>query len=146
MLKTSKLWALWLMLSVGMPVMADETDSLKVIFDFTTLTDQSGQYGGTLKNGAVLTTEGEEPVLSLGSKNGYFQFDASVGQFVKSFSDYTISLDVFVPQGTNIAADGPLMVILCGVSPTRPPLAIFSSVPRSRASLSRRATIVASSG
>ena len=106
MLKTSKLWALWLMLSVGMPVMADETDSLKVIFDFTTLTDQSGQYGGTLKNGAVLTTEGEEPVLSLGSKNGYFQFDASVGQFVKSFSDYTISLDVFVPQGTNIAADG----------------------------------------
>ena len=106
MLKTSKLWALLLMLSVGMPVMADETDSLKVIFDFTTLTDQSGQYGGTLKNGAVLTTEGEEPVLSLGSKNGYFQFDASVGQFVKSFSDYTISLDVFVPQGTNIAADG----------------------------------------
>ena len=106
MLKTSKMWALWLMLSVGMPVMADETDSLKVIFDFTTLTDQSGQYGGSLKNGAVLTAEGEEPVLSLGSKNGYFQFDASVGEFVKSFSDYTISLDVFVPQGTNIAADG----------------------------------------
>ena len=106
MLKTSKKWALWLMLSVAVPVMAEETDSVKVTFDFTTLTDQSGQYGGTLKNGAVLTTESEEPVLLLGSKNGYFQFDASVGQLVKTFSDYTISLDVFVPQSTNISTDG----------------------------------------
>ena len=82
MLKTSKLWALWLVLSVGMPVMADETDSLKVIFDFTTLTDQSGQYGGTLKNGAVITDEGEEAVLSLLCKSGYVFCLASVGPFV----------------------------------------------------------------
>ena len=89
-----------------MPVIADDTDSLKVTFDFTTLTDQSGQYGGALKGSAELTTAGEEPVLSLGSKNGYFLFDASVGELVKTFSDYTISVNVFIPQSTDIGGNG----------------------------------------
>ena len=89
-----------------MPVMADDTDSLKVTFDFTTLTDQSGQYGGALKGSAELTTAGEEPVLSLGSKNGYFLFDAPVGELVKTFSDYTISVNVFIPQSTDIGGNG----------------------------------------
>lgn len=89
-----------------MPVMADDTDSLKVMFDFTTLTDQSGQYGGALKGSAELTTAGEEPVLSLGSKNGYFLFDAPVGELVKTFSDYTISVNVFIPQSTDIGGNG----------------------------------------
>lgn len=89
-----------------MPVIADDTDSLKVMFDFTTLTDQSGQYGGALKGSAELTTAGEEPVLSLGSKNGYFLFDASVGELVKTFSDYTISVNVFIPQSTDIGGNG----------------------------------------
>lgn len=89
-----------------MPVMADDTDSLKVMFDFTTLTDQSGQYSGALKGSAELTTAGEEPVLSLGSKNGYFLFDASVGELVKTFSDYTISVNVFIPQSTDIGGNG----------------------------------------
>ena len=95
-----------LSLSAAFSVFAEDTDSVKVTFDFSTLTDQSGQYSGALKGGAELTTAGEEPVLSLGSKNGYFLFDASVGQFVKTFSDYTISLNVFIPQGTNISGDG----------------------------------------
>ena len=89
-----------------MPVMADDTDSLKVMFDFKTLTDQSGQYGGALKGSAELTTAGVEPVLSLGSKNGYFLFDASVGELVKTFSDYTISVNVFIPQSTDIGGNG----------------------------------------
>ena len=89
-----------------MPVMADDTDSLKVMFDFKTLTDQSGQYGGALKGSAELTTAGEEPVLSLGSKNGYFLFDAPVGELVKTFSDYTISVNVFIPQSTDIGGNG----------------------------------------
>lgn len=91
---------------VNLSMLADEADSVKVTFDFTSLTDQSGQYGGALKNGAELTTEAGEPVLALGSKNGYFAFDASVGQWMKTFSDYTISIDVFVPQSTNIGSDG----------------------------------------
>ena len=95
-----------LFLSAACSVYADETDSVKVTFDFTTLTDQSGQYGGALRGSAELTTAGEEPVLSLGSKNGFFMFDASVGQFVKTFSDYTISVDVFIPQSTDIGGNG----------------------------------------
>ena len=99
-------WALCVMLSFVIPMTADDTDSVKVTFDFTTLTDQSGQYGGELKGGAELTTAGDEPILSLGSQNGYFLFDASVGQLVKTFSNYTISVDVYVPQSTNISTDG----------------------------------------
>jgi len=111
-------WAFWLMISAAVLVsgtvhggfaagkIAESTDNVKVTFDFTTLTDQSGRYGGALKGGAELTTESGEPVLSLGSKNGYFLFDASVGEFVKTFNDYSISVDVFVPQSTNIGSDG----------------------------------------
>ena len=95
-----------LFLSATCLVYAGETDSVKVTFDFTTLTDQSGQYGGVLKGSAALTTAGDEPVLSLGSKSGFFLFDASMGQFVKTFSDYTISVDVFIPQSTDIGGNG----------------------------------------
>ena len=110
-MRIRKTWSMGIvatMLSLAMclPVFADETDSVKVTFDFTSLTDQSGQYSGALKGSAELTTEGDEPVLSLGSKSGYFAFDASVGQLVKTFSDYTISINVFVPQSTNIGTDG----------------------------------------
>ena len=97
---------MWLSLTMSLPAFADETDSVKVVFDFTSLTDQSGQYSGALKGSAELTTAGEEPVLSLGSKSGYFAFDTAVGQLVKTFSDYTISINVFVPQSTNISTDG----------------------------------------
>ena len=101
-----RLWVLGLLLTVVIPMSAADTDSVKVTFDFTSLTDQSGQYGGVLKGSAELTTAGEEPVLSLGSKSGYFLFDASVGQLVKTFSDYTISVNVFIPQSTDIGGNG----------------------------------------
>ena len=94
------------MMSLAGRVCAENTDSVKVTFDFSTLTDQSGQYSGALKGSAMLTAVGHEPVLSLGSKDGYFEFDASVGQLVKTFSDYTISLDVMIPQSTNITTNG----------------------------------------
>ena len=97
---------LWLMLLSVITAKADGTDSVKVTFDFTTLSDQSGQYGGTLKGSAELTTVSGEPVLSLGSKSGFFLFDASVGQLVKTFSDYTISLNVMIPQSTDISTNG----------------------------------------
>ena len=104
--QTFTMLAAALALTMSIPAFADEADSVKVIFDFTSLTDQSGQYSGALKGSAELTTAGEEPVLSLGSKSGYFAFDAAVGQLVKTFSDYTISINVFVPQSTNIGTDG----------------------------------------
>ena len=61
--------ALWILFCMTLNTFAEEADSVKVTFDFTTLTDQSGQYGGSLKNGATLTTEGGEPVLDLGSRD-----------------------------------------------------------------------------
>lgn len=98
--------AMVLSLITILPAFADETDKTKVTFDFSSLTDQTGHYSGTLKNGAVLTTKSDEPVLALGSNNGYFAFDNSVGQWMKTFNDYTISINVFVPQSTDISANG----------------------------------------
>lgn len=105
-MRIQKTWLLAVILCATDIVSAAVTDSLKVVFDFTTLTDQSGTYSGSLQGGAKLTTDGTEPILDLGSDDGYFLFDASVGQFVKTFSDYTISLDVFVPQSTNLNSNG----------------------------------------
>ena len=95
-----------LSLTAILPLFADETDKEKVTFDFSSLTDQSGRYSGTLKGGASLTTKGDEPVLALGGNNGYFAFDNSVGQFIKTFNDYTISIDVYIPQSTDISGNG----------------------------------------
>lgn len=77
-----------------------------ICYDFTSTRDTSGRYGGTLRNGARLADIGGIPVLQLGQDDGYFEFDNSVGDFVRTFSDYTISMNVFVPDETNISGAG----------------------------------------
>ena len=44
--QTFTMLAAALALTMSIPAFADEADSVKVIFDFTSLTDQSGQYSG----------------------------------------------------------------------------------------------------
>ena len=81
-------------------------DSTLVTFDFSSLTDRSGQYSGTLHGGATLATVGDVPVLSLGSSDGYFAFDTGLNNFVGATTDYTVSVNVYIPQATNITANG----------------------------------------
>ena len=84
-----------------------QTDSVMVRFDFATASDLSGKYQGTLCQGATLDQYAGENVLSLGTDNGYFDFGSSFGAFIRSLStNFTISVNVFVPEETNLTANG----------------------------------------
>lgn len=78
-----------------------------VIFDFATLSDAQGQFTGSLKNGAELTTFGSTPVLSLGSEDGYFDFGSDFSKVLGSLDDaFTISTTLYVPKTTSVGGAG----------------------------------------
>ena len=86
-----------------------ETDEVTfpVIFDFSTLKDNEGQFTGSLKNGAELTTFGQTPVLSLGSNDGYFDFGEDFGMAMgKLDGSFSISTTLYVPKTTSISGAG----------------------------------------
>ncbi len=89
------------------PKQESEEVTYPVIFDFSTLKDVEGQFTGTLKNGAELTTFGQTPVLSLGSTDGYFDFGEDFGKAVNKLNDaFSISTTLYVPQSTSISGAG----------------------------------------
>jgi len=89
------------------PKQESEEVTYPVIFDFSTLKDVEGQFTGTLKNGAELTTFGQTPVLSLGSTDGYFDFGEDFGKAVNNLNDaFSISTTLYVPQSTSISGAG----------------------------------------
>lgn len=77
-----------------------------VCYDFTSTSDTQQLYTGSLKNGARLTTLENIPILDLGESNGYFDFGTSLGSWVQTFDDYTISMDLFLPLGTDVSGNG----------------------------------------
>ncbi|MBQ8050361.1 MAG: family 43 glycosylhydrolase [Bacteroidaceae bacterium] len=77
-----------------------------VCFDFTSTTDTQGTYSGSLRNGARLSALEGIPILDLGDGNGYFDFGTELGKWVQTFDDYTIAMDVFVPETTNLSGNG----------------------------------------
>ena len=86
---------------------AEEEVTFPVSFDFSTLSDAQGQFTGTLKNGAELTTYGSKSVLNLGDANGYFDFGESFGEVVgKLDGSFTISTTLYVPKTTSVSGAG----------------------------------------
>lgn len=84
-----------------------EEVTFPVLYDFTSLSDARGQFTGTLKNGAELTSFGSTPVLNLGSSDGYFDFGTDFGKALgKLDRTFSISTTVYVPQATNITGAG----------------------------------------
>ena len=77
-----------------------------VCFDFSSTTDTQGTYSGSLSNGARLSALEGIPILDLGDGNGYFDFGTELGKWVQTFDDYTIAMDVFVPETTNLSGNG----------------------------------------
>ena len=75
-------------------------------YDFTSTSDTQQLYTGSLKNGARLTMLEDIPILDLGESNGYFDFGTSLGSWVQTFDDYTISMDLFLPLGTDVSGNG----------------------------------------
>ena len=64
---------------IAIPSQAQNTT---VLFDFSSTSDQSGQFGGTLEDGAQLTRYADTDILELGSEGGWFQFDGQLAEFL----------------------------------------------------------------
>lgn len=97
------------MLYEARPKQEEEEDNVKfpITFDFSTLSDATEQFTGTLKNGAELTTFGSKPVLSLGGGDGYFDFGEDFGKAVGKLDDtFTISTTLYVPKTTSVSGAG----------------------------------------
>ena len=82
------------------------TVSPLVKFDFTTVSDTSGYYTGSLKSGATLSTFGGKPILDLGSNNGYFDFGSSIGDVISHLDAYSMSVNLFIPISSTITGNG----------------------------------------
>lgn len=80
--------------------------NLKVHFDFSSLTDATGNYTGSAHNGATLTEVEELPVLSLGAKNGYFDLGAKVGEVIAQLDQFTVSSNLYIPSATALGGNG----------------------------------------
>lgn len=90
-----------------LPLTAWAQDSTVVRYDFSSLSDQSGTYTGTLEQGATLVGYGGQQVLDLGSDGGYFDFGTALGSFIGTLgTDYTISTTLFIPSATTTDANG----------------------------------------
>ena len=86
---------------------AEEDVTFPIIYDFSTLEDHEGQFTGSLKNGAELTTFGVKPVLSLGSSDGYFDFGEDFGKAMgKLDGSFSISTTLYVPKTTSVSGAG----------------------------------------
>ena len=85
----------------------EEKVTFPIIYDFSTLQDNEGQFTGSLKNGAELTNFGNMPVLSLGSSDGYFDFGEEFGRAVgKLDNKFSISTTLYVPKTTSVSGAG----------------------------------------
>ena len=86
---------------------AEDEVTFPLIYNFSTLQDNEGQFTGSLKNGASLTTFGSKPVLSLGSSDGYFDFGEEFGKAVgKLDKTFSISTTLYVPKSTSVSGAG----------------------------------------
>ena len=76
-------------------------------FTFSSVADTTGTYVGTLQQDAELVPYAGGHVLSLGTDNGYFDFGQAFGELIHSLSgNYVISVNVFIPEDTDIKANG----------------------------------------
>ena len=78
-----------------------------IVYDFTTTSDNQGQYTGTLQNGAILETLGSHGILNLGNNDGYLDLGSQFGNMIQSLDDnFTISATIYVPTSTDISGNG----------------------------------------
>ena len=86
---------------------AEDEVTFPITYNFSTLQDNEGQFTGSLKNGAKLTTFGTKPVLSLGSSDGYFDFGEDFGKAVGKLDEtFSISTTLYVPKTTSVSGAG----------------------------------------
>ena len=79
-----------------------------VHFDFSSTSDASATYQGTLCQGAELIPYADGlQVLSLGDNDGYFDFGESFGNVIASLDgNYSLSLNVYIPENADLDHNG----------------------------------------
>ena len=82
---------------LGAFAISSHAQNTTVLYDFSSTTDQSGKYGGTLEGGAQLKEYAGLDILDLGSQ-GWFQFDEQFAKFFAQLDEYTIVTNVFLPN------------------------------------------------
>jgi len=87
--------------------------TLKIQYGFSSATaldsiaDDSGNgYAAKLKNNAVVRKLGRFNVLDLGSLNGFLDMGIKTGNVIKTLSDFTVALYVYVDASTNLGVNG----------------------------------------
>ena len=81
-------------------------DSTMVRFGFKTTADDKGMYNATLRNGAVLKECAGTNILALGPDDGYLDLGTTLGDYIGSLKTFTIYTDIYVPEETNLTANG----------------------------------------
>ena len=97
-------------LFLSLPIQAQDS-SLKLHYTFSGsdayVADQSGNnYNGILKNGAVPEQLGSFYVLNLGSQNGYIDLTPTAGNLIKTLSDFSIALYIYVEPHVDLTQNG----------------------------------------
>ena len=96
-------------------ILASSAQTTTVLFDFASTSDQSGQYGGALKDGASITKYAGFDILDLGTQGGWFQFDEQLAKFISQLDgDFTISTNVFLPSGEQPSGQQPVLLFSGG--------------------------------
>ena len=85
---------------------ASAADSTMVRFDFASTADQSGTYETTLQQGAQIIEYAGRNVLSLGNNDGYLDFGTKMGELIGSLGKFTITMNVYIPETTDISGNG----------------------------------------
>ncbi len=75
-------------------------------YDFNSLQDTSGNYVGTVNNGAELLDYNGHNILSLGSADGYFDFGADFGTIVSQLDSFSISTNMMLHNSADLSGNG----------------------------------------
>lgn len=103
---TTKQLFLPLVLWASFASTAGAADSTMVHFDFASTADVSKTYNATLCQGAKIMKYANTDILALGADNGYLDFGADFGKFVGSLEAFTVVTDIYVPESTDLTANG----------------------------------------
>ncbi|WNH10593.1 immunoglobulin-like domain-containing protein [Thalassobellus suaedae] len=75
-------------------------------YDFDSVQDLSGDFIGTLENGAELIPYGNNSILSLGNNDGYFNFGSYFGTIISQLDNFSISTNLLISSSYQISGLG----------------------------------------
>jgi len=75
-------------------------------YDFESVQDTSGNFTGSLQNGAQIIPYGNNSVLSLGNNDGYFDFGPSFGSIISQLNNFSFSTNLLISSNYDLGGLG----------------------------------------